>query len=174
MIVVWTGRSLPAYSSRRSSERWRFAIGHYIGAGPVNRDHGDLRTSWRRVAGWCRRLSRDFGKAHAFTDQAQMDWFTWILARDGLILRQAVFEDGEYLTNRGRPSGIEARQIARFMPNALSERWRPDCGDVPAIAGENSINLWRFGAKARTVGQGCVAVTAWGRQHGVVFTRLGV
>src|SRR5262245_19358295 len=59
---------------------WRLAVGDYVGAAPLNRSADDLRTSWRRVAGWCRRLSQEFSEAHAFTDQAQMDWYTWILA----------------------------------------------------------------------------------------------
>ncbi len=144
---------------------WRLAIGDYLGAGPMTRDSDDQRTSWRRVAGWCRRLSREFGEAHAFTDQAQMDWFAWVLANDGTVLRQAVFEDGEFLSDRGLPSGVEARLVARFRPDELGDYWRPDVGHVPAIAGEHSINPCRLGPRTRTVGQGFVALTPWGRQQ---------
>jgi hypothetical protein len=152
---------------------WRLAVGHYLGAAPLVRAEDDLRTDWRRVASWCRRLSREFTEAHAFTDQAQMDWYSWILARDGSILRQVVFEDGERLSNRGQPSGIEARLLARFRPDEVRTRWEPDVGDVPRIAGEWSINPWRIGPQTRTTGQGFVAVTPWGRQQRVELTGLG-
>ncbi|MBV9124235.1 MAG: hypothetical protein JO112_12830 [Planctomycetes bacterium] len=112
---------------------WRLAVGHFLGAAPLVRPEEDLRTSGRRVAGWCRRLSRDFTQAHAFTDQPQMDWYSWILARHGSILRQVVFEDGKFLSNRGQRSGVEDRLIAHFRPNEVQPRWQPDVGDVPKI-----------------------------------------
>lgn len=151
---------------------WRLAVGHYLGAGPLVRPDEDLRTDWRRVVSWCRRLSRVFGETHAFTDQAQMNWYSWILASGGSILRQAVYEDGELLSNRGQPSGVEARLISRFRPDEVQSRWQPDVGYVPRIAGEWSINPWRIGPRTRTAGRGFVAVTRWGRQHQVVFTDL--
>jgi hypothetical protein len=55
---------------------WRLVVGSYLSAGPATRLPGDHRTSWRKVAGWCRRLSREFGQACAFTDQAQLDWYS--------------------------------------------------------------------------------------------------
>jgi hypothetical protein len=151
---------------------WRLAIGGYIGAGPVTRDDSDQRTSWRRVASWCRRLSQEFGEAHAFTDQAQLDWFAWILARDGSVLRQAVYEDGDFLSNRGSPTGTEARLLARFRPDEVRAKWQPDVGDVPKIAGECSVNPWRIGPRTHARGHGFVAVTRLGRQRGVKFRGL--
>ena len=94
---------------------WRLVVGNYLGAGPVRRPRDDKRNSWRKVAGWCRRLSREFGESHAFTDQAQMDWFSWILARDGAVFRQVVFEDGEFLSERGDPTGVEAKRRGSFI-----------------------------------------------------------
>jgi hypothetical protein len=152
---------------------WRLVVGHYVGAAPLVRPEDDLRTGWRKVAGWCRRLSREFGEAHAFTDQAQMDWYSWILARDGTVIRQVVFEDGEFRSDRGRPAGVEARLVARFRPNEISSRWQPDVGDVPRIAGECSINPWRIGPRTLLVGPGFVALTPWGRRQGVAFSGLG-
>jgi hypothetical protein len=151
---------------------WRIVVGQYVGAAPLVHSENDLRTGWRRVGGWCRRLSRDFTEAHAFTDQAQMDWYSWILARGGSILRQVVFEDGKFLINHGRPQGVEARLIARFQPDELRSRWQPDVGDVPRIAGEWSINPWRIGPRTRMSGQGYVAVTPLGRKKQVAFTGL--
>jgi hypothetical protein len=151
---------------------WRLVVGHYVGAGPLAQSADDLRTGWRKVAGWCRRLSREFGEAHAFTDQAQMDWYSWIMARNGTVIRQVVFEDGEFLSKRGRPSGVEVRMIARFHPDEIRPRWQPDVGDVPRIAGECSLNPWRIGPRTRVVGQGFVAVTPWGRRQRVAFDRL--
>jgi hypothetical protein len=151
---------------------WRLAVGHYVGAAPISRPADDRRTGWRKVAGWCRRLSREFGEAHAFTDQAQMDWFSWIVARDGTVIRQVVYEDGEFLSNRGSPSGVEARLVARFRPDEDRSRWLPDVGDVPRLAGECSVNPWRIGPRTRLVGPGFVAVTPWGRRQGVVFAGL--
>jgi hypothetical protein len=152
---------------------WRLVVGHYVGAAPLDRSADDLRTGWRKVAGWCRRLSREFGEAQAFTDQAQMDWYSWIMARNGTVIRQVVFEDGEFLSKRGQPSDVEARLIARFRPDEIRPRWQPDVGDVPRIAGEWSVNPWRIGPRTRVAGQGFVAVTPWGRQQGVVFDRVG-
>jgi hypothetical protein len=100
---------------------WRLVVGNYLGAGPATRSPGDNRTSWRTVAGWCRRLSREFSQAHAFTDQAQMDWYSWILAHDGRIFRQAVFEDGVFLSDRGDPLGVESRLRARFFPDEIRQ-----------------------------------------------------
>lgn len=143
---------------------WRLVVGSYLGAGPIACDEDDWRTPWRRVASWCRRLSREFGDAHAFTDQAQMDWYAWILAREGVVFRQVVFEDGEFLSDRGRSSGVEARLVSRFRRDDLRDRWQPDVGVLPKIAGEWSINPWRIGPRTRTLGPGYVAVTPWGRK----------
>lgn len=148
---------------------WRLAVGHYVGAGPLSHTEDDTRTSWRRVAGWCQQLSQEFGEAHAFTDQAQLDWYSWILARDGSILRQVVFDDGEFLSEKGQASGMEARLIARFKPDELRSRWQPDVGDVPRIAGESSVDPSRIGPRTRTTSQGYVAVTPWGRKQRVSF-----
>jgi hypothetical protein len=148
---------------------WRLVVGYYVGAAPMARDDDDLRNGWRRVAGWCRRLSREFGAAHAFTDQAQLDWYSWIIARDGFILRQVVYDDGEFLSDRGRPTGIEARRVARFRPDEIRLRWCPDVGDVPKIAGEWSVNPWKIGPRSRTVGPGFVALTPYGRQMGLKY-----
>jgi hypothetical protein len=146
---------------------WRLVVGDYLGAGPATRSRGDNRNGWRTVAGWCRRLSREFGQAHAFTDQAQLDWYSWILARDGTVFRQAVFADGGFLSDRGDPTGIEARLRARFVPDEIRRKWQPDVGDVPAIAGEWSVNPWKLGSVCKKNSLGVVAVTPWGRSHGV-------
>ena len=150
--------------------------GTLSGAAPIHREPGDNRTDYRRVAGWCRRLSREFGAANAFTDQAQMDWYSWILALDGTIIRQVLYDDGVFVSDRGQPSGLEARLRRRFRPDPdeLRIHWAPDdIGTVPRIAGEVSVNPWRFGARTRTVGHGIVAVTPWGREHHVVFSGVG-
>jgi hypothetical protein len=146
---------------------WRLVVGGWVAAGPMRRARDDRRNSWRRAAGYCRRLSREFGQAHAFTDQARMDWFSWILARDGRVYRQVVFEDGQFLTNRGRPTRVEARLRSEFEPEEALEKWAPDVGVVPAIAGEVSVDLWKLGKDARSVGQGFLAVTPWGQKHGI-------
>jgi hypothetical protein len=152
---------------------WRLVVGLYTGAGPETRSPSDLRTGWRKVASWCRRLSGLFGKAHAFTDQAQLDWYSWILCQDGVVQRQVVFEDGLFLSNRGAPSAMESRMISRFRPDEIRPRWQPDVGDVPRIAGEQSVNPWRIDERTRLKGDGYVAVTPWGRKDRVVFSELG-
>src|SRR5262245_33366529 len=146
---------------------WRLVVGNYLGAGPATRSRGDNRTGWRTVAGWCRRLSRQFGEAQAFTDQAQLDWYSWILARDGSVFRQAMFEDGECLSDRGDPTGVEARLRARFVADEIRQKWRPDVGDVPAIAAEWSVNPWKLGAAVKKKAHVVIAVTPWGRHHGI-------
>jgi hypothetical protein len=146
---------------------WRLVIGGWVAAGPMQRGKDDQRNSWRRVAGFCRRLSQEFGQAHAFTDQARMDWFSWILARDGQVYRQVVFDDDQFLTNRGQPTAVEARFRAAFVPEEWLEKWAPDIGVVPAIAEEVSVNPQNFGKNTQSVGQGMLAVTPWGREHGI-------
>jgi hypothetical protein len=83
------------------------------------------------------------------------------------------FLDSEFLSDRGRPSGVEARLVTRFWPYKVRSRWRPDVGDVPRIAGEWSVNPWRIGPRTRLVGQELVAVTPWGRREGVAFSDRG-
>jgi hypothetical protein len=146
---------------------WRLVVGNYLGAGPATRSPDDNRTGWRMVAGWCRRLSGEFGQAYAFTDQSQLDWYSWIMARDGSVIRQAVFEDGEFLSDRGEPTGVEAQLRARFVPDEIQQKWQPDVGVVPAIAGEWSVNPWKLGAASKKNALGVVAVTPWGRHRGV-------
>jgi hypothetical protein len=146
---------------------WRLVIGGWVGAGPMQRAGDDQRNNWRRVAAFCRRLSREYGQAHAFTDQARMDWFSWILARDGQVYRQVVFEDDQFLTNRGNPTATEARLRAEFVAEDEFEEWSPDVGVVPAIAAEVSVDPTKFGESTRSVGQGFLAVTRWGQKHGV-------
>ena len=128
---------------------------------------------WRRVAGWCRRLSREFGAAHAFTDQAQLDWYSWIVACAGAVVRQVVYEDGEFLSRRGEPTAAESRLAARFRPDEVRAAWCPDVGDVPRIAGGVSVNPWRLGPRTRTAGAGVVAVTPLGREWGVTLGGAG-
>jgi hypothetical protein len=146
---------------------WRLIIGGWVAAGPMRRAPDDHRNSWRRVAGYCRRLSREFGQAHAFTDQGRMDWFSWILARDGRVYRQMVFEDDEFLTDRGKPTTIEAQLRAGFVPDEVLEQGAPDSGAVAAIAGEVSVNPREFGEGTKSGGQGLLAVTPRGRKYGV-------
>jgi hypothetical protein len=102
-----------------------------------------------------------------------MDWYSWIMARDGTVIRQVVFEDGAFLSDRGQRSGVEARLVARFRPAEFRSRWQPDVDDVPRIAGEWSVNPWRIGPRTRLVGPGFVAVTPWGRRQGVTFSGFG-
>jgi hypothetical protein len=146
---------------------WRLVIGGWVAAGPIRRERGDHRNIWRRVAGFCRRLSQEFGQAHAFTDQGRMDWFSWILARDGRVYRQMVFEDDQFLSNRGKPTVIEAQHRAEFVPEEWLEKWAPDSAVVSAIAGEVSVNPREFGEGTRSVGKGFIAVTSWGKEYGV-------
>jgi hypothetical protein len=151
---------------------WRLVVGGWVAAGPMPGDRDDPRNSWRRVAGFCRRLSQEFQQAHAFTDQARMDWFSWILARDGKVYRQVVFDDDEFLTNRGQPTSVEARFRAEFVPDEVLEKWAPDVGVVPAIAGEVSVDPTTFHEGTRSVGQGFLAVTPYGRKHGIPHRAL--
>jgi hypothetical protein len=151
---------------------WRLVIGGWVAAGPMRRERDDQRNSWRRVAGYCRRLSREFAQAHAFTDQGRMDWFSWILARDGRVYRQMVFEDDQFLTNRGKPTRIEAQHRAAFVPDEVLEQWAPDSGAVSAIAAEVSVNPREFGKGTKSSGQGFLAVTPWGQKYGVPQRRL--
>ena len=145
---------------------WRLVLGGWFGASSEDHLEGGQR-SYRKIAAECRKLSTVFGQAGAFTLQWRMVWFSWILARDGRVYRQVVFEDGQFLTNRGRPTRVEARLRSEFEPEEALEKWAPDVGVVPAIAGEVSVDLWKLGKDARSVGQGFLAVTPWGQKHGI-------
>ncbi|WP_020474960.1 hypothetical protein [Zavarzinella formosa] len=135
---------------------WRLAVGGWLGG--VNRDQPGSD-----VAEYCRRLSREFGETHAFTTQGRMDWYGWCLARNGVVCRHFLWAD-RLLLDEGfsTPAEEEARKagsdgrVSRFPSEKV----------VMAIAGECSINPIHL-ESMRSAGAGCLAVTAWGRRHGV-------
>lgn len=135
---------------------WRLAVGGWLGG-------TDREQPGRDVADYCRRLSREFGEAHAFTTQGRMDWYSWCLARAGTVYRHLLWA-GSPLVDEGSPTPAELR--AREEDSHRPLGWRPGEGVVMAVAGECSISPLAMESMQNT-GSGCIAVTAWGRQHGV-------
>jgi hypothetical protein len=135
---------------------WRMVLGGCLGG--TDQEHPGMD-----VAGYCRRLSVEFGEAHAFTTQGRMDWYSWCLARGGIVYRQFFWADSP-LVDEGAPTQVEAR--SREEAAGQSRGWRPSEGVVMAIAGECSIDPSRL-QTMRSVGPGYLAVTAWGREHGL-------
>lgn len=136
---------------------WRLAIGGWLGG-------ADLERLGAETARFCRRLSKEFDDAHAFTTQGRMDWYSWCLARDGSVFRRFFWADDEPLVDKGRPTPIEAR--SREEAVGRPGGWSPSESLVMALAAEYSIDPGRL-ASMQSVGQGFLAVTAWGRKHGV-------
>jgi hypothetical protein len=135
---------------------WRLAIGGWLGG--ADQEHPGVE-----VADYCRRLSAKFGDAHAFTTQGRMDWYCWCLARGGVVYRQFFWADSP-LVDAGAPTRVEAR--SRDEASGRPRAWCPSEGLVMAIAGECSIDPSRLGSM-RSAGPGYLAVSAWGREHGV-------
>lgn len=119
---------------------WRLCIGDFLGAGPVQKEPDDQRTTFKLTANWCKRLSKNNRSVFAFTDQPQLDWYSWTFARDGKLERQVVYEDGEFLTRRGAETAIEQRMRTEFIPDSIQETWVPDVGTVVRIARAWSVD----------------------------------
>jgi hypothetical protein len=135
---------------------WRLVLGGWLGG--ADQEHPGVE-----VADYCRRLSKEFGDAHAFTTQGRMDWYSWCLARGGVVYRQYFWADSP-LVDEGEPTSVEAR--LREEASGRPRGWYPSEGLVMAIAGECSIDPSRL-ELMRSAGPGYLAVTAWGRKHGV-------
>jgi hypothetical protein len=134
---------------------WRLVLGGWLGwSEPPDR---------RRIHGYCRSLSKIYGQAHAFTAQDRMDWYSWVLSKDGVIFREFCWAGGINV-DKGEifPGEIKARAAA---DPALG--WDPTGSDVIKIAADWSVTPERFGPKMRCSGKGCLAVTPWGWQHGI-------
>lgn len=140
---------------------WRLAIGGWFGAGV---EPGDGGNSHRKIAGYCRKLSREFGEAHAFTTQGRMDWYAWTLARDGKVFRSFVWAC-EVSVDRGQLTPPELRWREQEFED--DEDWQPFEDEVMQMAAEYSVNPETFGPKTRSVGSGFLAATAWERKNGV-------
>jgi hypothetical protein len=135
---------------------WRLAVGGWLGGMDEEEPGSD-------IADYCRRLSREFGEAHAFTTQGRMDWYSWCLARSGVVYRHFVWADSP-VVDTGAPTPTEAR--LRKKGSRRPADWYPSEAMVMAIAGECSIAPNQL-ATMKSAGPGYLAVTAWGRQHGV-------
>ena len=119
-----------------------------------------MRDMPRRVAGWCRRLSREFGAAHAFTDQAQLDWLPWIEPLPEAELTERHFNGlvdrarakSEYFRLLVRDPEVLVSSVAGLDPPAASTQDLipgppgPSAHAKPAVACAptlKGISLWR-------------------------------
>lgn len=139
------------------TEGWLLVIGGWlVGAG---------EEGLQEIAEYCRQLSAKYGEAHAFTTQGRMDLYSWVLARNGEIVR--MFEwDGDLSIDEGVPSPVE------FELRESEEEWAPSEVDVMTIAGESSIDPGQFGPDTKTEGTGFLATTSSGRLHGLPTREL--
>lgn len=128
---------------------WRLCIGDYLGAGPHKKDPDDQRTSFKTIAKCCERLSKNNQSVFAFTDQPQLDWYSWMFAREGKLERQVVYEDGEFLVSRGAETEIEKRLRSAFIPDEIQEKWVPDVDTVARIARAWSVDANRSQKRLR-------------------------
>jgi hypothetical protein len=135
---------------------WRLVVGGWLGG-------TDHERPGRDVANYCRRLSREFGEAHAFTSQGRMDWYSWCLTKAGTIDRHFLWA-GSPLVNEGSPTSAELQMRHENSHSPLG--WRPNESMVMAVACECSISPLEL-ESIQSTGSGCIAVTEWGRRHGV-------
>jgi hypothetical protein len=149
---------------------WRLVLGGWFGASSEDHLEGGQR-SYRKIAAECRKLSTVFGQAGAFTLQWRMVWFSWILAREGKVVRQYVVEDEEVLVDSGRPAAAEAKARADSESEDEDGEWCGDGVDVVNVAQEFSVFPERLGAKTKGVGKGFLALTPWDRKRGVPVRR---
>jgi hypothetical protein len=137
-------------------EGWRLAVGGWLG------DRGSEAPD-REIAEYCRRLNRPFGEAQAFTTQGRMDWYAWCLARDGAAYRRFLWGD-VVLIDDGVPTPAEMKSREAAATKGVA--WRPSEGAVMTIAGGCSIDPDKIATES-SGRPGNLAITAWGRQHGV-------
>jgi hypothetical protein len=116
-------------------------------------------------------LSAQFGHAHVFTTQMQMDWYGWLLADRGQISRCFVHGGATPTVNEGQSSKaeVESRQ-AHQLSDEAHEPWEESIfGEevVMDIAREVSVAPEDFSADLTGIGQGVLAITSWGRKFAV-------
>jgi hypothetical protein len=139
---------------------WRLVIGGWFGG-----SEGDERLE--AITQICRILSRRYGQAHAFTTQGRMDFYAWILARDGEVLRHFVW-DGGVVVDEGAPVPAEQRpRRPSTLAASVSPLWQPSADMVMVIASDHSVVPTVLDAREPDAPAGLLATTAWGRQHGV-------
>ena len=134
---------------------WRLAVGGWLGTAGESG-----ATAIHTVADYCKTLSTRYHQAHAYTTQGRMDWYSWILARDGNIDRAFAWSD-KVIVDEGSPSSAEAASRGKV------DRWRPSEQIVMAIAAESSKSPRDFGPHTLCTGDGALATTEWGRKHGI-------
>ena len=140
---------------------WRLVVGGWFG---VNDQGGEDRL--RHAAEACRRLSSVYGTCHAFTTQGRMDIYSWILARDGEIYRDFVW-DGGLVTDLGQPLKAEVESRNEWEAEDEDDEWQPFESDVMSVAAETGLDPSCFGPETAAVGQGLLAITKWGRENEV-------
>lgn len=148
---------------------WRFVIGAYVSLGTClefdetpdecQQDNLELLTSV------CRELSKTCGAAHAFVTQMRMDWYGWLVCKNGEMLRRFVY-DAAVKADEG--AWLSAEVVSRG--EISDELWEEEVfGEdiVMEIAGEVSVNLRGLTGPFESDGQGYLAVTPLGVKNGV-------
>lgn len=134
-------------------EGWRLVVGGLLG--------GTDKAGIAPILHLCETLSREFSEACAYTTQNRMDWYSWILARDGAVYRQFLW-DSAILVDEGAPTQVEAESRAAVY----STDWLPSEELVITIAAASSISPLALGPGTPVSGQGYLALTPQGRERG--------
>lgn len=140
---------------------WTFVIGGWVGAA----GRPGLLTD--ELCVFLKQLSARFGSAHAFGDQGRMDWYQWILTNDGVVDRLFVW-DGMPIRDEGTAPECEPSRRADD-----EEERAPSPIDVGIIASELTVSWPDFVEASKSGDVGHLAVTPWGREHGVPKRSLG-
>jgi len=100
------------------TEGWRLLVGWRFYASSCEDVEESAGTSsyFAEVADWCRRLSREFGEAHAFTADWENGTYAFILTRQGMVERQFVDASGDLLIDQGEPTAAELPLRRSFDP----------------------------------------------------------
>lgn len=132
---------------------WRLLIGGAVGESE--------NIGCKQLAIYCRILSHQFGEAHGFTTQARLDWYHWVISRNGKVDREFAWS-GKVLADDG------------IAPLAEQEAWKhrepsqgPSEAMVMAAASDCSINPETLGPHMKCLGKGLLVKTALGRRQGV-------
>jgi hypothetical protein len=117
--------------------------GWTLAAGWWAMGQGD-RHSLENIVTIARDLSSTFGEAQGFASYRVVDYYHWILARNGHVERSFGIEDGgDVLANTG--SITEAERKLAFWNEPIGQ-WRPNENDVVTVAAGWSVDPTKLAA----------------------------
>lgn len=111
----------------------------------------------RQMTDICKLLSTEFGEAQNFGGHAKVEYYQWLLAKNGRMVRSFEYLEGEVLSRSGDPTEAELS----FNWSEEQNNWKPTRRDLFNLAGRWSINPTLLSVDTYTpTGIGYLAETA--------------